>query len=215
MIKYAFVISLILHLFFVFTIFANGQKTEISRTGIISSNMPIRVKFNKIDEQINSEQFNEFREKKELAPPLVEKLAKKSLAPKTKPQLATQPQKSTKTAAKQTETKTIKKDEVELIKDSQVQTVQYVENPTIKGKRIAPKYPKRALMLKQEGITIVKVLVSEVGQVKEVETLQSSGYNLLDRAAQKAVSQWEFEPFYIADMATSSWVKIPIEFKIK
>jgi TonB family protein len=87
-----------------------------------------------------------------------------------------------------------------------------IDNANIEGVRTPPQYPRRALMLKQEGVVILKALVNEKGEVVRVELIFSSGYSVLDRSAKKTVLKWKFNSNAIK--TKNFWVKIPIEFKI-
>jgi len=90
-----------------------------------------------------------------------------------------------------------------------------VENATFKGKRTPPVYPKRALMLKQEGVVFLKALIGINGDIKDIKIITSSGYTILDKSAIDAVRKWEFEPTHIDGKPSLSWVKVPVEFVIK
>jgi protein TonB len=48
-----------------------------------------------------------------------------------------------------------------------------------------------------------------------VEINRSSGNDTLDRAAAEAIKRWRFSPARFGDKAVESWVKIPIEFRLK
>lgn len=87
-------------------------------------------------------------------------------------------------------------------------------NFKLKGERMALAYPKRSLHLKQEGVVYLKVLVSDTGVTQEIIFTKRSNYNLLNKAALKAVKGWKFKPSIINGVATASWIEVPIEFKI-
>jgi protein TonB len=89
-----------------------------------------------------------------------------------------------------------------------------VNEVNLKGSRIAPEYPRRALRLRQEGIVRLHVLVSETGTQQDIKIVRNSGFSMLDEAALKAVRRWNFEPTRIGGRAVKSWVEIPVEFKI-
>jgi len=57
-----------------------------------------------------------------------------------------------------------------------------------------PEYPDEAALNGQQGTVVVMVHVSPAGMAVGVELLRSSGYLLLDRAAQEAVLRWRFMP---------------------
>ncbi len=83
-----------------------------------------------------------------------------------------------------------------------------------KGYRQLPKYPKRALKLRQQGVVYLRILLSEDGVSEKIEFVKKSSYPLLNKAAIEAVSQWNFEPIFFDGRAVKSWIEVPIEFKI-
>lgn len=65
-------------------------------------------------------------------------------------------------------------------------TPHIVESPTT--------FPIRAQVRGQEGIVYINVRIDESGKAASTELHQSSGYRLLDRAAQQSVSEnWVFD----------------------
>ncbi len=85
----------------------------------------------------------------------------------------------------------------------------------LKGRRIAPKYPKRSLRLKQEGVVLINILIGINGKQQKMIIIQSSSYKLLDKAALDAVSQWDFSPTMRGNIPILSWVQVPVEFAIR
>lgn len=57
-----------------------------------------------------------------------------------------------------------------------------------------PAYPDEAAQQGQQGTVVVLIHVSPAGTAAGVDLIRSSGYVLLDRAAQEAVSRWRFLP---------------------
>jgi protein TonB len=78
-----------------------------------------------------------------------------------------------------------------------------------------PEYPQLARQMRQEGLVILSAEVDQKGMPVKVEVKQSSGYELLDRAALKAVRQWKFQPERIGDIPVKSTVIIPIRFRLE
>lgn len=95
------------------------------------------------------------------------------------------------------------------------EAIPIIENATFKGQRTPPIYPKRALMLKQEGVVVLQALIDTNGDIKDVRLVTSSGYLILDKSAIDAVWKWKFEPSIIDGTPSVSWVKVPVEFMIK
>lgn len=90
-----------------------------------------------------------------------------------------------------------------------------VSEAALKGRRVSPHYPKRALRLRQEGVVWLHVLISETGARQEIKLYKPSQYALLNQAAIKAVKQWTFDPNIVNGHPMKTWVEIPIEFKIR
>ena len=82
-------------------------------------------------------------------------------------------------------------------------------------KNPAPRYPRNARRRGYEGKVILEVLVNEEGRVEDFRIFESSGYQVLDRAAMKSVQSWLFEPGRRGDERMEMWVKVPIRFDLK
>jgi protein TonB len=65
-----------------------------------------------------------------------------------------------------------------------------------------------------EGTVTLKVFVSKEGMVKTVQIDKTSGYQILDLAAQNTVKSWKFVPARTGEMSLDSWVTIPIQFRL-
>ncbi len=104
---------------------------------------------------------------------------------------------------------------VQIIKPVQTpNTIPVFNKASVKGRRIQPQYPKRALRLRQEGVVWLHVLVSSNGARQDIKVHKPSQYALLNQAAVKAVKKWRFNPNFVDGRATRGWVAIPIEFRI-
>jgi protein TonB len=57
-----------------------------------------------------------------------------------------------------------------------------------------PVYPARAIQLGRQGAVLVAALIDADGRVQRAEVLESSGVDLLDRAAVEAIQRWRFVP---------------------
>lgn len=84
----------------------------------------------------------------------------------------------------------------------------YAENPR-------PVYPPEARRKGYEGEVILRVEVLTDGRVGGIEVKHSSGYEILDQSALKAVKQWRFIPARKGEKAISQWVNIPIKFQLQ
>ena len=78
-----------------------------------------------------------------------------------------------------------------------------------------PGYPAVAIRRGYEGSVLLNAHVLPNGEVDEVTIFRSSGHKVLDNAALKAVKRLKFVPAQRGFKAVSSWVKVPIEFRLE
>lgn len=83
----------------------------------------------------------------------------------------------------------------------------YLHNPP-------PPYPWQARRMGIEGRVVLQVEILPNGNAGRVEIRQSSGYELLDQAAIKAVGGWRFDPARIAGAPIIAWAEVPISFRL-
>jgi len=76
---------------------------------------------------------------------------------------------------------------------------------------IAPEYPKRALMLGEEGTVVVRLLVNKEGEIVVNKLYKSSGHKLLDNAVIKVAKLWSTNN----PPVETSWVEIVVNFIIR
>ena len=76
----------------------------------------------------------------------------------------------------------------------------------------APRYPYLSRSREEEGKVILQVYVNKKGRASRIETIQSSGYSRLDKAARKAVKNWTFIPALEDGNPTAGIVQVPILF---
>lgn len=84
----------------------------------------------------------------------------------------------------------------------------YLRNPP-------PPYPPLARRMGEEGKVVLRVAVTPQGGASEVQIHTSSGSTRLDESAQRTVRNWKFIPAKQGDTAVSSWVLVPIIFKLE
>jgi protein TonB len=87
------------------------------------------------------------------------------------------------------------------------QNAAYLKNPK-------PAYPTQARKRGMEGRVILRVVVRADGGVKSVELQQSSGYDILDRAARITVVRWRFAPATRGGHVVDGEVLIPFDFRL-
>lgn len=83
----------------------------------------------------------------------------------------------------------------------------YKKNPS-------PEYPSLARRRGYQGTVILEVLIDRQGRVESQRIFESSGYDMLDRAAISSVGNWVFEPGIRGDEKIAMWVRIPIRFQL-
>lgn len=84
----------------------------------------------------------------------------------------------------------------------------YLNNPR-------PSYPRVARRMGLEGIVVLNVEVLAEGSCGNVNVFQSSGHEVLDNAALRAVKGWRFAPASRAGHPITQWFKVPIKFSLK
>ena len=83
----------------------------------------------------------------------------------------------------------------------------YLHNPP-------PSYPWQARRMGIEGRVVLQVEILQNGNAGRIEIRQSSGHELLDQAAIKAVGGWRFDPARIAGTPITAWADVPISFRL-
>ena len=83
----------------------------------------------------------------------------------------------------------------------------YLHNPP-------PPYPSQARRMGIEGRVVLQVEILQNGNAGRIEILRSSGHELLDQAAIKAVGGWRFAPARVAGAPVTAWAEVPISFRL-
>ncbi len=65
-----------------------------------------------------------------------------------------------------------------------------------------------------EGLVVLNVYVLENGRVGKIQLKKSSGYDVLDNSALKAVKGWVFVPGMRNGKPASSWVVVPVRLNL-
>ncbi|NRA84660.1 MAG: energy transducer TonB [Gammaproteobacteria bacterium] len=87
-----------------------------------------------------------------------------------------------------------------------------IQQPRFKTLPPAPDYPRRARQRGQQGVTLIHAKLNAMGNVTKIIIAKSSGYDLLDSAALKAVKTWDFMPNKHPINSPNIWVEVPVEF---
>lgn len=83
----------------------------------------------------------------------------------------------------------------------------YLRNP-------APEYPSLAQRRGWEGTVLLRIRVLPNGKPADIQIQTSSGRDVLDKAAVKAVQRWSFVPAKRGDVAQEGWVTVPLDFRL-
>ena len=83
----------------------------------------------------------------------------------------------------------------------------YLHNPP-------PPYPWQARRMGVEGRVVLHVEILQNGNTGRIEIRQSSGHELLDQAANRAVGGWRFDPARAAGTPITAWADVPISFRL-
>ena len=78
-----------------------------------------------------------------------------------------------------------------------------------------PKYPRLARRRGLQGVVVLDVLVNTSGSVEDVRVERSTGYGVLDKAARKAVRNWQFNVGTVGGIPQQMWVKVPVRFRLQ
>ncbi|MDO6784654.1 energy transducer TonB [Neptunomonas phycophila] len=80
---------------------------------------------------------------------------------------------------------------------------------------LAPKYPRSARRRGVEGVVMLRVSLSPLGEISLVQIEKSSGNIALDQAAIKAAKQWQFYPAEHDGVVVAADVLIPVNFTLE
>jgi protein TonB len=76
-------------------------------------------------------------------------------------------------------------------------------------------YPLMARRMGIQGRVVLDVEVLADGLCGRADVAQSSGHDVLDRAALESVRTWQFVPARHGSQAVTRWFKVPITFSLK
>lgn len=76
-------------------------------------------------------------------------------------------------------------------------------------------YPWSAREDEQEGLVVLRVLVSRDGLPAEIRIARSSGFRALDAAAVAGVKRWTFSPATSDQRRIDAWMDVPVRFRLE
>ena len=190
-----------------------------THTQMMQPEIPIQVSLIRAEENIpNAPLLEPKKIQQKIIPrkkPMVEKKTPVVEAPLIATESVSQPEALVEDDAPVTETQAIATTEVEAVEDPFPPVyeppkfgVSYLNNPP-------PIYPAEAKRNKQQGVVMLKVLVSTSGQPDHIEISESAGLDSLDQAALNAVKKWSFIPAKMGQEVIAAYVIVPIRFNLE
>ena len=92
--------------------------------------------------------------------------------------------------------------------------LEQVDKPPKVVKRVEPLYPHSARYRGISGKVTVKILVGPEGRAESPTILDAQPKGVFDESVLDAVRQWRFTPGYYQGKAVSTWIILPIHFKL-
>jgi TonB family protein len=77
---------------------------------------------------------------------------------------------------------------------------------------VKPDYPMLAKQMKVQGAVVLQALIDKAGRIQELHVV--TGPTILATAAQEAVKQWRFKPYYQQGQAVETEARITVNFTI-
>ncbi len=77
-----------------------------------------------------------------------------------------------------------------------------------------PQYPILSKRRGEEGTVLIRAFIDRGGIATKIEIFKSSSFSLLDNAALEAVKKWQFIPAKSFGQYISSFVIVPVTFKL-
>jgi len=87
-----------------------------------------------------------------------------------------------------------------------------IEEPTPLYGEVPIEYPLDLWDADVEGVTLLRVRVTEMGVVDSVEVLEGSGYPAFDAAAVRGALELRYNPARKNGERTTVWAKVPVHF---
>jgi TonB family protein len=79
-------------------------------------------------------------------------------------------------------------------------------------KRVQPHYPAQAMQMRIQGPVQLQATISKTGDITNLKVV--SGDGILARAAQEAVKQWKYKPYYLNGDPVEIQTQILVNFKL-
>jgi periplasmic protein TonB len=80
------------------------------------------------------------------------------------------------------------------------------------SRTVSPNYPLLAKQMKVQGAVVLQALIDKAGKIEDLHVV--SGPAILSAAAQEAVKQWHFKPYYQGGQPVETEARITVNFTI-
>jgi len=80
------------------------------------------------------------------------------------------------------------------------------------SRTVSPSYPLLAKQMKVQGAVVLQALIDKTGSIEDLHVV--SGPAILSAAAQEAVKQWHFKPYYQGGQPVETEARITVNFTI-
>ena len=80
------------------------------------------------------------------------------------------------------------------------------------SRTVTPNYPLLAKQMKVQGAVVLQALIDKAGNIEDLHVI--SGPAILSAAAQEAVRQWHFKPYYQGGQPVETEARITVNFTI-
>jgi len=80
------------------------------------------------------------------------------------------------------------------------------------SRTVSPSYPLLAKQMKVQGAVVLQALIDKTGNIQDLHVV--SGPAILSAAAQEAVKQWHFKPYYQGGQPVETEARITVNFTI-
>jgi len=80
------------------------------------------------------------------------------------------------------------------------------------ARTVSPGYPLLAKQMKVQGAVVLQALIDKAGNIEDLHVV--SGPAILSAAAQEAVKQWHFKPYYQGGQPVETEARITVNFTI-
>ncbi|MDP2514113.1 energy transducer TonB [Photobacterium damselae subsp. piscicida] len=97
---------------------------------------------------------------------------------------------------------------------SGTQSPELVSRPTFATRPGPVSYPRLAKRRGIQGQVMVEIWINSKGKQIKQKVISSSGTEILDQAALKAIKKWEFSSHIVDGQAIAHRVHIPVRFQL-